>query len=1021
MARRLLACAVAALWLVAAVPVAQADTGDIVEPQHEPPTKGDGWQAATCESDEPTQCSPETPNLFYTLAGGHPPVGFTQYLIQHNEVPVEGLGILKPIVEPRLDRTIETLRVDLPPGLTVNPQATPRCPLALFEFTVEVEGEELHVPQCPKSTRVGTDYVTLVVNTPNAVPAPSPPFPEGSFLPVGFEIPPDAEKGTKVAIYNLEPNAGEPALLGFVVAGKEMIFLKTDVAWESDFHEAFTIEEPPPSVPFSTLKNRQVNFGQDAGNIEASGGNGTFISNPTTCFDPNAWSTLYSTWFRAESWGEPDAGFPNGSTPFEAKVESSAGELIQQKGCDEAPFEPEIEVDPGTGQVDSPSPAEVVTEVPFEVPGEGGAEQAQSHLRKAVVTLPQGMGLNPSGSNGLVACTDAQFKKGVRTYESECPVNSKIGSAEIVSPPLAAPLKGDIYVGEQKSSDPTSGEEFRILVEAKEPEEGVDVRLVGHTAANPVTGRLTTTFDEQEVGPFAGNLPHGLPQAPFESVVLRFDGPHLVLTSPPTCATAGSAAQFEPWARPGEQVERTSEFTLSSDPGGGSCPTTLAARRFTPGYSADTENSVAGANTSFRVHIGRADGEQELKGVDVTLPEGLTGKLAGLLYCPDSNLGAAELKSAYQESVNPSCPETSHIGKATTVSGSGSNPVTLGGEAYLAGPYKGAPLSMAVITPASSGPFDLGTVVVRVALYLNPETLEIHAVSDPIPDVFGGVKLDLRSIDVNVNRPDFMRNGTDCSEPMSTRGSILGGGANPANPGQFSSYDVSAYYRPADCGKLAFKPKLFTRLYGGTRRTAHPKLRAVLEARKGDANIERSALTLPHALFLDQGNIKTVCTRVQLGENNCPKAAIYGRAVARSPLLDGKLEGPVYLTSSQHELPDLLVDLNGQLTVRLRAEITSPRGGIKTVFHHTPDVPVSKLILYMQGGKKKGLLESSEEPLQGSPVLLHEPGGAQQPEGQGQAPEAGRALRQVEQEVGGLPGRTGAHRRTLGGHRSGCR
>lgn len=962
MSRRLLACVVTALWLVAAVPVARADTGDIIEPQNEPPTAENGWQAATCTTDEPTQCSPETPGLFYTIAGGHTPIGFTQYIIQHNEVPVEGLGILKPILEPRVDRTIKTLRVDLPPGLTVNPEATPRCPLALFEFTTEIEGKEVHVPQCPKSTRVGTDYVTLVVNTPNAVPAPSPPFPEGTFLPVGFEIPPSAESGTEVSIYNLEPNAGEPALLGFVVAGEELIFLKTDVAWESDFHEAFTIDEPPPSVPFSTLKNRQVNFGQDAGNIEAAGGNGTFISNPTTCLDPNDWQTLYSTWFRAESYGEPDAEFPNGSTPFEAKVQSSTGELIQQEECDEVPFDPDISVNPGTNQIDSPAPASVVTEMPFEVPSEGGKEQSQSHLRRAEVTLPAGMGLNPSGSNGLVACTDAQFKKGVRTYDNECPADSVIGAAEIVSPPLASPLSGDIYVGEQKSFDPTSGEEFRILIEAKEPEEGVAVRLVGHTAADPVTGRLTTTFYEQKVGPLAGKLPDGLPQAPFESVTLRFDGAKSVLSSPPTCATAESTGKMEPWARPGEKVPVSGKFTLSSDPGGGSCPTTLADRRFAPGYSAKTDNSVAGADTDFRVQIGRGDGEQEVKGVDVTLPEGLTGSLAGLLYCPDVNLEVAEQKTGYQESVNPSCPETSHIGSATTVSGTGSNPVTLGGETYLAGPYKGAPLSLTVITPARSGPFDLGTVVVRVALFVDPRTTEIHAVSDPIPDVFGGVKLDLRSIVVHVDRPGFMRNGTDCSEPLSTRGSIMGGGANPANPAAFSSYDVSAYYRPAECGKLAFKPKLYTRLFGGkavSTRAKHPRLRAVLEARKGDANIQRTALTMPRALFLDQSNIRTVCTRVQLANYNCPKAAIYGHARARSPLLDGVLWGPVYLVSSNNTLPDLVADLRGQIPVRLYGVISSKRGGIKTVFNGTPDVPVSKFILNMQGGKTKGLLVNS--------------------------------------------------------------
>jgi hypothetical protein len=346
----------------------------------------------------------------------------------------------------------------------------------------------------------------------------------------------------------------------------------------------------------------------------------------------------------------------------------------------------------------------------------------------------------------------------------------------------------------------------------------------------------------------------------------------------------------------------------------------------------------------------------------VTLPEGLTGNLSGLLYCPAVNLEVAAQKSGYQESVDPSCPDVSRIGAATTSSGSGPSPISLGGAAYLAGPYKGAPLSMAVITPARSGPFDLGTVVVRVALFVDPETAEINAVSDPIPDVFGGVKLDLRSIDVDVDRPKFMRNGTDCSEAMATRGSIKGGGANPADPAAFSSYAVSSYYRPAQCKRLGFKPKLFTRLFGGknvTQRAKHPSLRAIVEAREGDANVERTALVMPRALFLDQGNIRTVCTRVQLAADDCPKAAIYGHARARTPLLDGVLRGPVYLVSSDNELPDLLVDLRGQVDVRLRGVISSVRGGLKTVFRKTPDVPVSKFILRMQGGRKKGLLVNS--------------------------------------------------------------
>jgi hypothetical protein len=959
MVRRLIACAVMALWLVAAVPVAQADTEKIIEQNETPASVEDGWQAATCNNilDEP-KCSPANPDYFIQ-AGGHPPIGFTQYIIKHGEV-ASPFGPLKPIEEPLPNRTIKTLRVDLPPGLTVNPQATPRCSRAAFEFETEIGGKEVHVPQCDKGSIVGREEVTLVVNTPGVVEAP-PPAPAGTFLPVGFEIKPGPATGTTPPVYNLEPNPGEPALFGFVVAGEEVIFLETEVGWENDYHESFTIKLPPPSAPFSTLKSRLINFGQDAGNQQgANAGNGTYINTPTTCFSPDEWPKLYPTWFRAESYGEPNPNFPNGSTAIEARVEGEDGTKFQQKECNTVPFNPSIDVRPNTTNVDSPAPASVVTKVPFEVPTKGGNKQSQSHLRKAVVTLPSGMGLNPAGSNGLVACADAQFKKGVRTYNNECPSESRIGTAEITSPPLAKPLTGAIYVGTQKSSNPESGEEFRILVEAKEPNEGIAVRLVGQTAANKTTGQLTTTFDEQEIGPLAGKLPQSLPQAPFEAVTLRFEGPHLVLTSPPTCSAANSSGQMEPWARPGEQKPVNASFTLSSIPGGGTCPTTLAARPFAPSYTAKSKNNKANAYSPFNVHIGRPDGQQELKGVNVTLPKGLAAKLKGVKYCPVSAMTAAAAASGKSEQANPSCPAKSEIGTTSTESGTGANPVKLAGKAYLSGPYKGAPLSMAVITPAVSGPFDLGTVVVRVALNVNPKTAQVNAVSDAIPDVFGGVKLDLRSINVNVNRKQFMHNPTNCAK-QATAGFLNGGGGDPTSVAAWSSYKVSAPYQAAKCKKLGFKPKLHTRLLakGNTSRAKHPKLRAILEARSGDANVLRNALALPHALFLDQGNIRTVCTRVQLAAKECPKAAVYGHAEAKSPLLGKKLKGPVYLVSSSHELPDLVADLRGQVNIQLYGVISSKHGGIKTVFNNVPDVPVTKFILRMEGGKKKGLLQNS--------------------------------------------------------------
>ncbi len=924
--RRSIALLVLVIGVLFAVPMAQAsDSANVIEPQHTPGTAEDGWQSANCTSESPVLCSPETPNLYYKKAGGHPPFGFTQYIIQHGEEePAPGL-VTKPIREPKDARTIKTLRVELPAGLTVNPLATERCPLQVFK-------EHKCGTEFPGS-QVGYEEATLVTNEPGVT---VPPLGLNEPLPEGFVLPP-IPGFTKVPVYGLVPAPGEPALNGFIIAGAKEVFLETDVAWQSDYHESFVIKmpenSPHPEPPFSTLISRQVSFG--------TAGNGTYITNPTTCFNPEEapFERAYSTFFKAESYGEEDPSFPLGTSA----IPTAFPEGLIPTGCKNVPFDPQIATDAGTTQVDSPAPATVETTLPFIA---GGNTISESHLRNAKITLPAGMGLNPSGSNGLLACSDAQFKQSGTRAPVECPQGSKIGTVEIETPPLpAGSLKGDVYLGEQLSRDPTSGNEFRIFVDAESPATGISVRLVGKTKADPVTGQLTTELNET-------------PQTPFTSVKLRFDGAKSVLSSPPTCATAETTSSLEPWSTPASTKAPSGKFTLSSVPGGGSCPQTLAQRSFAPSYTAATDSTKAGAYSPFRVHIGRPDGQQEVKLVNVTLPKGLTGNLSGIPYCSDAALTAAAASSGKAEQASPSCSSASRIGSTSTTSGTGANPIQLPGTAYLAGPYQGAPLSFAVVTPAVSGPFDLGTVVVRVALNVNPETAQINAVSDAIPDVYGGVKLDLRSIDVNVDRNKFMLNPTSCAA-QATSGTINGAGGDASNPVAWSAYAVSAPFQASQCNKLGFKPKLHTRLYGPTARAKNPRIRAILEARKGDANVSRTALTLPHSLFLDQSHIKTVCTRVQLAAQACPGGAVYGHAEAKTPLLSKKLKGPVYLVSSKHELPDLVADLRGQVNIQLDGVISSKHGGLKTVFNSTPDVPVTKFILNMQGGNKSLLVNST--------------------------------------------------------------
>jgi hypothetical protein len=966
MLRRFAVVAVAVLGLVVFAASAQADTTNIIQAQNE--TSDQGFQASTCisETEGPanpfgtTNCSAATPNIYFTTAGGHPPIGFTQYIIEHFPItpfpsPPFPPGSQGAEIPPTIaTHSIKTLRTDLPPGLTVNPEATPaRCPLASF---LNQPAPGTFIPSCAANTKTGEENITLVTNKANVEVKP------GTIIPVPWFMvpptkgePPFEDVGTKVPVYNIVPAEGEPAKFGFVVNGKLPVFLETQVAWESDFHESFTIKLPFTAElnGLSTLISRLVSFGQS--------GNGTFITNPTTCYNPNEaqYEHLYSTWFRAESYGQPNTTFPEGSTAVEAKLaKGTGGQRVQQSGCASLPFEPSIAVNPGTSSIDSPAGATVEANLPFDPAKEGGAGQSQSHVKKAEITLPAGMGLNPSGANGLASCSDAQFKKGIRTESNECPANSNIGTVEVESPPLAEPLLGFVYVGEQKSSNPESGEEFRILIEAKSKAEGIVARLVGNVKANATTGQLTAVLNDKLTGQFAGALPEGLPQVPFESVRIHFNGAKDVLTSPPTCAAAETNGQMEPWARPGTNTPVSAKFTLTTDPRGGSCPTSLGARKFAPGYSAKSDNPKAATYSPFKVNIARADGEQELKVVNVTLPKGLTGKLAGIPYCPEANIATAAQSSGAVQAGTTSCGPAPQIGTATTEAGSGSRPYKISGKVFLAGPYKGAPLSLVVITPAVAGPFDLGTVVVRVALNVNPSTAQVNAVSDPIPNVFGGVQLDIRSIDVNIDRSKFMLNPTNCAASATT-GVLNGGGANPSNPAQFSSYNVTSPFQATGCNELAFKPQLHVRIYGPTTRAKNTRIRAILETQEGQANLARTALNLPHSLFLDQGHIKTVCTRVQLAAQQCPSGAVYGSAEAKSPLLDEKLKGPVYLVSSNDKLPNLVADLRGQVNIQLRGVISSKHGGLKTVFPEVPDVPVTKFILNMQGGKKS-LIENSE-------------------------------------------------------------
>ncbi|HEX4306383.1 MAG TPA: hypothetical protein VHZ54_10120, partial [Solirubrobacterales bacterium] len=417
------------------------------------------------------------------------------------------------------------------------------------------------------------------------------------------------------------------------------------------------------------------------------------------------------------------------------------------------------------------------------------------------------------------------------------------------------------------------------------------------------------------------------------------------------CGDFPTEGEWTPWSAPesGPPAQTTASFSVSSN-----CASSPGARPFSPSFEAGTTGGNAGGYNPLVIHVNRKDGEQELTSLDFTLPKGLIGKLAGIPYCSDAQIAEAEHKTGKGEQASASCPGASQIGTVDTAAGVGSEPFHVGGKLYLAGPYKGAPVSSVVVTPAVAGPLDLGDVVVRAPLYIDHESTQLTAKSDPIPTILRGIPLKVRSVAIDVDRPGFILNPTNCS-PMTASASLGGGSGATASP--------TTKFAVEGCKNLAFAPKLKIQLKGKTKRAGNPALTAILTQPAGQANIGFVSVALPHSEFLEQGHIRTNCTRVQFAAEQCPKGSIYGHAEAITPLLDQPLTGPVYLRSSSHRLPDLVAVLKGPpsqpIEVDLDGRIDSFKGGIRTTFETVPDAPVSKFVLRMQGGKKSLLVNST--------------------------------------------------------------
>ncbi len=364
---------------------------------------------------------------------------------------------------------------------------------------------------------------------------------------------------------------------------------------------------------------------------------------------------------------------------------------------------------------------------------------------------------------------------------------------------------------------------------------------------------------------------------------------------------------------------------------------------------------VGGAFSDFHLKLDRDDGDQFLGDLNFRMPPGFTGDLRGIGYCSEGSIAAAAQALGRTEQASPSCPASSQVGTTNVSAGPGSHPFHAVGRMYLAGPFKGAPLSLVAITPALAGPYDYGVVVVRVALHVDPETAQVSAVSDTVPSIVGGIPIRMRSIQVNIDRPKFTINPTRC-----TTFSIDSQGIGD----QGTVTDFSSYFHAVNCSSLKFKPKMTIRQMGGRKSTGRgtdPQLQLDLTTRAGDANIRALSVTLSSAFEIDQRHLGNLCSEKELVEKLCAGRQAIGKASTETPLLDHPLSGPVYAVSGSGGLPRLAFILNGQVTLIPRADTVSVGGGrLQTTAPVIPDAPIGHFRLTVFGGSKGYLVNTRD-------------------------------------------------------------
>ncbi len=795
------------------------------------------------------------------------------------------------------DEFFKDVVAHLPAGLIGNPSASALCTtdeLGTTEPVDQVEVQEL--PSCPQDSQIGLARVSF----------------DGRYYTTG--------------LFNMVPPYGASAELGFNVLGT--VILLDAYVRPGDHGIDIISRDTSTSIAVSATEITVWGVPADSSHdlyrwscVGTSGDGPSGLSCPTNAHRQPFLRMPTSCTGQPLAFGAESNSYEH---PSPMQTIDYRGPTVA--GCDMVPFAPNITVTPTSTATSSPTGVNVKLSLPQARNPEALAE---ADLKKAVVTLPEGMSINPSAADGLQACDDAHLHLDSST-PAECPEGSKIGTVLLHTQLISNPIEGSVYIRTQNSNDPESGEMFRMAIELRDDAHGLDFKIPGQIRANPVTGRLTTTFDDN-------------PQYPFEDISLQFkSGARAPLSTPATCVTQTTEASLYPWARPDEATARSDSFQLNSGPGGTSCPG--AVLPFNPSLNAGVSDVEAGAFTSFLTTFSRSDADQHMQGVSVTMPKGLLGSLVGLPLC-----GEAQANSG-------TCDSASQIGTVTAGAGTGPTPFYVtGGKVYMTGSYKGAPYGLSIAVPTKAGPFDLGTVVVRAKVQVDPHTAQLSVTSDPLPQVVGGVPVDLRLVNVTIDRPDFVFNPTDCAQ-ANVAGNITGVQGTIAH--------VSEPFQVTNCAALKFQPKFGVSVSGKTSRANGASLDAKLiypkAVRGTQVNIAKVKVSLPKQLPSRLTTLQKACTAATFEGNAaaCPAASRIGTATATTPVLPVALSGPVYFVSHGGEaFPDLVVVLQGYgVTVDLVGTTFINKAGItSTTFKQVPDVPVGTFELKLPQGKFSAL------------------------------------------------------------------